>query len=193
MKDTINFLPQKPEKKAETQRKRMIRLGSLVVLAVFLIFNLTLFGFYFFLRKNTGDALENISRQETIIKDLKETEILYRQLKQKLSFLTAIWREPQRISDGLAFVNGLMGSEAVLEKMNFNQDGLITLDLSSSDSSNLELFLNKVRRLEQDGKIMNLKIDSVKKSLISKDSGDQKIDVSLSDYKFILTFKLNNK
>lgn len=184
MKETVNFLPQKPEKKAESQGKRMIRLGSFVILAVFLIFNLTIFGFYFFLRKNAGDALENINRQEAVITSLRETETLYRQLKQKLSFLTVILGEPQKINDGLAFINGLLGPEALLEKMNLNQDGSVVLDLSSSDSSNLESFLNKVRQLEQDGKIKDLKIDSVKKS---------SIDTSQSDYKFVLTFKLNHK
>lgn len=184
MKETINFLPQSPEKKTETQKRRMIRLGSLVVLAVFLIFNLTLFGFYFFLRKSAGDALANISRQEEIITNLSSTENLYRQLKQKLSFLAVIWREPSKVNSGLAFVKGFMGPEANLEKMNFNQDGLIILNLSSLDSSGMESFLNKGHQAEQDGKIKDLKIDSVNKNLASKDS---------VNYKFILNFKLSDK
>lgn len=193
MKDAINFLPQKPEKKAETQRIKVIRLGSIIILIVFFIFNLGLFGFYFFLKKNTGDALANISRQEEIITNLSSTENLYRQLKQKLSFLTTIWLEPLKVSSGLAFVNGFMGPEANLEKMNFNQDGSIVLSLSSLDSGGMESFLNKGHQAEQDGKIKELKIDSVNKSLASKNSVDQKIDVSQSDYKFVLNFKLSDK
>lgn len=183
MKNSINFFPQQPEKKSETKRNKMIRWGSLVVLALFLIFNLALFGFYFFLRKNTGDALLSINRQETIIANLSQTEMLYRQLEQKLSFLTAIWREPSKVNSGLAFVNGFMSPEAKLEKMNFNQDGSVTLDLSSPGSSGMEFFLNKAATAEQEGKIQELKINSV----------DQKIDVSQADYKFILNFKLNDK
>lgn len=183
MKDSLNFLPQKSEKKTDPQRMRIIRWGSFTLLSVFLIFNLILFGLYFFLGKNTGDTLIAISRQEAIIADLSETETAYRQLKQKLSFLTAIWREPQRVNAGLIFVNAFMGPEASLEKMNFNQDGLIVLNLFSLDSLGIESFLNKSQQAQQDGKMMELKMNSV-----NRDSGDKKLG-----YKFILNFKLGEK
>lgn len=162
----------------------MIRLGSFVILAVFLIFNLGLFGFYFFFKKNTDDTFLSINRQETAVKNLAQTEKLYGQLRQKLSFLAAIWIEPSKVNHSLVLVNGFMGPQASLEKMNLKQDGLISLNLSSSDSSNLEFFLNKAKQLEQDGKIKDPKIDSVKKNLADKES---------IDYKFVLNFKLGDK
>lgn len=183
MKDSINFFPQEAKVKKETQSRKIIRLGSLAALGVFLVFNLLLFGLYFLEKKETGDALLKIDRQEKIIKSLAQTEELYNQLKQKLSFLTNIWRDPSKVNAGLVFVNGFMGPEASLEKMNFDQDGLIALDLFSLDSSGMELFLNRSHREEQGGKIKELKIDSVK-----KDSSDKKLG-----YKFILNFKLGEK
>lgn len=180
MKNDVNFFPHEPGRKINDGQKKITRRLSLGILIIFLIFNLLLFGFYFFLTKNTSDTLLLIDRQKEAIQNLSVTENLYLQLKQKLTFLTTIWAEPERIKTALNFVNGFLDSSAALRKMSFKQDGAVTLDLTSLNSSELELFLAKARQAEKDGKFKELRIDSANKNS----------EASSSAYEFILSFKL---
>lgn len=180
MKNSVNFFPQEPQRKMNARGRKMTRGLSLGILIIFLIFNLVLFGFYFFLNKNTSDTLLEINRQEAVIQNLSSTENLYLRLKQKLTFLMTLWAEPQRINTALNFVNEFIDSSASLEKMNFKQGGSVTLNLISFNSSELELFLGKAKQAEKEGKFKELRIDSA-----NKDS-----NASSSAYEFILSFKL---
>lgn len=176
MKLAINLLPPEPEIEGIKARKRMVTMVSGVLLLVFLIANLAIFGFYWFLNKNTAATLAAIKREEAKIISFAPTERLYRSLTAKLSFLSNLWQKKAGPEEAIDFAQALLVPKVTLTRLSFGADGLTTLSLKTTDSDGLENFLNGVSEKEKTGQIKDIKITSTNRD---KDGG----------YNFSLSFK----
>ncbi|MBI5465096.1 hypothetical protein HY946_00605 [Candidatus Gottesmanbacteria bacterium] len=180
MKISINLLPPEPGTEALKKKKNRILKASGLLLVVFLLVNLGIFGFYWFLTKNTADTLAAIKREEEIITTIAPTERLYRALDAKLSFLSSLWQKKITAEEVVDFTQTLLVPKVTLTKISLKQDGLTTLSLNVPDSEVLENFLNGVAEKEKSGVIKNIKVISTDKN---KDGG---YDISVN-YEFLGT------
>ncbi len=176
MKLSINLLPPEPEAEKERARKKTIITGSIIVLVIFLIINLLIFGYYLYLTKNTADTLTATKAEENKVTSLAPLEKVYRSLGAKLSFLATAWLNPVRPEDALNFSQGLLSPQVTLERINFKQGGVTMLTLTAAGSGNLEEFLNKVSQAEKNGQIKDVRLNSSDRN---KEGG----------YDYILSFK----
>ena len=179
MKISINLLPPTPEVEILEKKKRTVFLLSALILIVFLFLTLAIFGFYWFLTKNTASTLEAIKGEEAKITSLASQEKLYRALLSKLSYLASLWQEKIKAKELVEFTQALLVPEVTLTKISFNQD-VAALSLTASNSEGLENFLNGVVEKEKNGKIKDIKIISTNRNK------DGRFDFSLS-FKFLNT------
>lgn len=168
MKLAINLLPPEPEIEALKKKKNKVFKASGLLLVVFLLVNLGIFGFYWFLTKNTADTLAAIKREETRITSLAPTEKLYRALSSKLSFLAGLWQKEIAAEETVEFAQAVLIPEVTLVKISLKQDGLTTLTLAITNSEGLEKFLNGVVEKEKSGEIKDIKVTSTERD---KDGG----------------------
>lgn len=176
MKLAINLLPPEPEAELKrAQQKKVVSL-SVLVLALFLLINLFIFGYYLFLTKSTADTLAATKREEAKMTALSPVEGIYRSTGAKLLFLATIWQKKVKPEDALNFSQSLLTPQVAMTRIAFKQGGLTTLTLVAADSGKLEEFLNKVAEEEKKGKIKDSELVSSSKN---KDGG----------YDFFLSFK----
>lgn len=174
MKSAINLLPPQPEAPAgQTKQKKIVRASGLL-LAVFLIINLLIFGFSLLLIKNTADTRGAVKREEERIASFAPTEKLYRALSAKLSFLTQTWQKKIKPEEVVNFSQALLIPELKLEKISLKQDGLTVLSLKATNSDILENFLNGLNQPEKSRPINNLKVVSTER----EKEGGYKFDLS---------------
>lgn len=182
MKLAINLLPPEPEIEALKKKKDKVLKASGLLLVVFLLVNLGIFGFYWFLTRNTAQTLAAIKREEATISSQQPTEKLYRALSAKLSFLAGLWQKEIAAEEAVEFAQALLIPEVTLVKVSLKQDGLTTLGLKTVDSEGLEKFLDGVVEKEKSGEIKGIKVISTNRN---EDGG---YDLSVS-FEFLGTKK----
>lgn len=176
MKISINLLPVEPEVEVRKLQQKKVIFASEIVLVSFLVLNLVLFGFYWFLNKSTADTLASIKAEETKISSLQPQEKLYRALTAKLFFLASLWQKKVWPEEIINFSQNLVIPEVSLAKITVKQDGMTTLALNAKNSDGLENFLNVVAEKDKTGQIKLVKILSTERN---KENG----------YDFVLSFK----
>ena len=164
MKLSINLLPPKPEVEALQAKKKAVVKISTALLLIFLVVNLVIFGFYWFLTKNTADTLAAIKREEAKITSLAPTEKLYRALSAKLSYFSSLWQKKTNPKEVVDFAQTLLVEKVTLAKISLRQDGLTTLNFIVADSDALENFLSKTMEKEKSGQIKDAKVISTNRN-----------------------------
>ena len=176
MKTSINLFEREPENQGEKERKKKILQLSEFLILLFLLFNLIIFGFYWFLVKNTADTREAIKKEEEKIISLAPTENLYRALMAKISLLGTIWQNPLKPEDILKFSESLSSERVIINTVSFTKEGLTTMKIKVSDSQVLEDFVNLLAKKEKNGLIKNIVINGTQMN-------------EKKEYNFTLTFK----
>lgn len=176
MKTSINLFEREPENKEEKERKKKILQLSEFMIFLFILFNLIIFGFYWFLVKNTADTREAIKKEEEKIVSLAPTEKLYRNLIAKISLLGTVWQKPLAPEDVLKFSESLISAKVSISNVSFTKDGLTTMKVKVSDSQALEDFVNLLAEKEKNGLIKNVIVNGTQMS-------------EKKEYSFTLTFK----
>ncbi len=156
MKTSVNLFEREPENQEENKRKKKILQLSEFLILLFLLFNLIIFGFYWFLVKNTADTREAIKKEEEKIISLAPTENLYRNLMAKISLLGTIWQKPLAPEDVLKFSESLISERVAIDSVSFTKEGLTTMKARVSDSQALEDFVNLLAEKEKNGLIKNI-------------------------------------
>lgn len=164
MKTSINLLIPKEKDKLFDEKKKKVLKICVISVSLFLITNLLLFAYYFWLNKNTSDTLTATTQTESRLKILQPTEIVYRKVLAKLNYLSKIWSVRDKIAEGLDFSQKLVGSEVKLKNLGLKDDGLTQLSLTVDNSENMEIFLSKLLEKEGKGQIKEATISGVKKN-----------------------------
>jgi len=176
MKIFVNLLPEEPGAEERKAREKKVIFISEIVVAIFLFFNLVLFGFYLFITKSSADARAAIKQEKEQISSAQEKEKLYRALFTKLTFLATLWEKKVKPEEIINFSQSLLVPEVSMKKISVEEDGTATVSLSSKNSDGLENFLNKVTEKEKIGQVKTVKVVSTEKN---KEGG----------YDFVLSFK----
>lgn len=163
MKPEINLLPPEPEKQILKAKQKTVIYYTAIFLVIFLIINLAIFGFYWFLTKSTENTLAAIKTEETNINSLAPREKAYRFLSAKLVFLSSVWKKEAKPVELIDFSQTLLLPGVVLEKISSGDGGFTTLTLKMADSDSLENFLNGVVEKGKSGKIKNIKVASTER------------------------------
>lgn len=164
MKTSINLLiPKEKDKVFEEKKKKVLKI-CVVSVSLFLIFNLLLFAYYFWLNKNTADTLTATTQTENRLKNLLPTEIVYRKVLAKLNYLSKIWSVRDKIAEGLDFSQKLIGPEVNIKNLSLKDDGMTQLSLITDNPENMEIFLNKLLEKESKEQIKEATISGVKKN-----------------------------
>lgn len=160
MKISINLLSPEPEQEALKKKKKSLLVLSETFLVIFLVVNLIIFGFSWLMNKNTADTLTAIKQEEEKIKSLAETEKTYRNLADKLAFLSTIWQKKIKAEEALNFSQTLLVPQVSLTKVLLKSKGAMTLALTTDNSDGLEKFLDKLKEEEKSARIKEVKIVS---------------------------------
>ncbi len=178
MKETINLLTIRPEREQKKQEKKIAAVFSFVLIGIFLIFNLALFGIYFFLRSNAEQTIKTLEDQEVFIVKLSPLVQSYSSLEQKLAFLSGVWQKQIKMDQDLTYLQSLFKPFS-LERVTIDKIGQSQLNLFLKTSSDLEAFLEKLKFEEKNNRITNLKIISTNRNEDTHDA-----------YELSLIFKL---
>lgn len=160
MKLSINLLPPEPEKQVLKLKQQRVIFYSILILIVFLIINLGIFGFYWLLVRNTAATMAAIENEETQIASLAETEKLYRNLGAKLSFLVSIWQKEIAAEEMIGFSQTLPVADTSISKISFNQEEFMTVGFQAKNSTALENLLDGIVDRAKEGKIKEVKVVS---------------------------------
>lgn len=178
MKLSLNLLPPKPEEETSTKTKKSVVSLTVLVLVIFLLINFGIFGFYWFVIKNTADTLQEIKRREEAIKTFAPKENLYRQFLAKTEFISDLWQKKAKVEEVIKFSQNLLIPGVTLTKLSLKEESLATLNLSVINSDTLENLLSVVSEKQERGEIKDLKALSTERS---KETN--------AGYNFVLSFK----
>lgn len=178
MKTSINLLTVRPGKEKTKERKKMVAVSSIILIIIFLIFNLVLFGTYFFLRGKAEQTLLSLKEQESLVLASQPLVESYSNFAQKLVFLSQIWAEQPKMGENLIYIRELVDKDGQIERVFIDKIGQVELSLSLAGSSELETFLAKLKEEAKKNSLAGIKIISTQRN---EDTNDA--------YRLVVTFK----
>lgn len=183
MKKEINLLAEKRVNEEVKKREKLLQKLTIGFLAIFLVFNLLLFGVKFYFYKTTADFINDAQRLTQNIKTMSSVETSYRKFLSKLKYLTGILEKQGSLEKSFSFTGNILSSKESLLKLSFVKDSRVTVELALPDSSSVEQELNKFKEAQAKGQISDLKIVSLNK-VYDKEK-------NTSSYNFKISFKLD--
>ena len=138
----INLLPPEPGKAILKSKRKKILVISEIIIGIFLIINLGIFGYNWYLKKNTTDKLAAIESEKLKISNLITVEKIYLDLGSKLLFLSTIWDNQLPARQVLEFAQSLTSADTTVTNISLQKNNQVLISFKTKTSDTLETLLN---------------------------------------------------
>lgn len=153
MKKDLNLLPEVYEETPkEREFKRMLAIGSPVVLIGYLILLVLIYIYANIQTISANDLKNKITLAQNSISSQKETEGLYLGIKTKLTGTSKILSEQINYASTISHLEEITPPEIFFTNLEITDRGEVEVSFSSPDSSSLSNFINNLLEENRGGK-----------------------------------------